>query len=118
VAFVGIAGGNHGTSFCPPGSEDQLVSCNEIAAGTPWLADLNGPDGADETFIGPKWLTVYDGSGEGDPAYVGPTYAQSPRLEGALNLQYPHTYHNDLRLDPAIVKTYRTWIERYATLRR
>jgi hypothetical protein len=91
------------------------VSCDEIAAGTPWLAQLNA---GGQTYGPAKWLTVYDGSGEGDPAYVGPTYAQSPRLEGALNLQYPHTYHNDLRLDPAIVKTYRTWIERYATLRR
>jgi triacylglycerol esterase/lipase EstA (alpha/beta hydrolase family) len=111
VAFVGIAGGNHGTSFCPPGSEDQLVSCNEIAAGTPWLADLNGPDGADETFAGPKWLTVYDGGGAGDPAYAGPTYAASPQLRGADNRTYPGTYHNDLRIDPTIVAEYRVFLE-------
>jgi pimeloyl-ACP methyl ester carboxylesterase len=111
VAFVGIAGGNHGTSFCPPGSEDQLVSCNEIAAGTQWLADLNGPDGADETFAGPKWLTVYDGSGAGDPAYAGPDYATSPMLRGALNRTYPGTDHNDLRIDPAIVADYRSFLE-------
>src|SRR4029079_17802298 len=48
VALVGIARANHGTDFCPPGSEGQLNSCDEIAAGTPWLADLNGPDGSDE----------------------------------------------------------------------
>ncbi|MBC7375435.1 MAG: alpha/beta fold hydrolase, partial [Frankiales bacterium] len=41
VAFVGIAGGNHGTSLCPPGSEGNVVSCDEIAAGTAWLARLN-----------------------------------------------------------------------------
>ena len=111
VAFVGIAGGNHGTSFCPPGSEGQLVSCDEIAAGTPWLADLNGPDGADETYGNTKWLTVADGSGAGDPAFAGPMYAASAELLGATNSTYPHTYHNDLRIDPAIVADYRSFIE-------
>ncbi|MEY2474189.1 MAG: hypothetical protein QOK28_3518 [Actinomycetota bacterium] len=111
VAFVGIAGGNHGTSFCPPGSEDQLVSCNEIAAGTQWLADLNGPDGSDETYAPIKWLTVYDGSGAGDPGYAGPMYAQSPALRGAQNRTYPGTYHNDLRVDASIVADYRAFLE-------
>jgi hypothetical protein len=115
VAFVGIAGANHGTTFCPPGSEGQVVSCDEIAAGTAWLARLNA---AGETYGPARWMTVYDGSGAGDPAYVGETYAQSPRLQGADNRQYPHTYHNDLRVDPQIVATYRTWIERWATLKR
>ena len=111
VAFVGIAGGNHGTSFCPDGSQGQLNSCDEIAAGTPWLAALNGPDGADETYAPARWLTVYDGSGAADPAFSGPTYAQSPRLKGALNREYPGTYHNDLRMDAAIVADYRAFIE-------
>ena len=115
VAFVGIAGANHGTSFCPPGSEGVVVSCDEIAAGTPWLARLNA---AGETYGRTRWMTVYDGSGIGDPAFAGPTYAQSPRLEGADNREFPATYHNDLRLDPAIVATYRHWIERSATLHR
>jgi len=114
VAFVGIAGANHGTTFCPPGSEGNVVSCDEIASGTAWLARLNA---GGETYGPARWLTVYDGTGAGDPAYVGPTYAQSPRLEGALNKEFPNTYHNDLRLDPAIVAMYRTWIERFATLR-
>jgi hypothetical protein len=111
VAFVAIAGGNHGTSFCPPGSEDQLVSCNEIAAGTPWLSALNGPDGADETYGPAEWLTVFDGSGAGDPAFAGPSYAQSPLLRGATNREYPGTYHNDLRMDPAIIGDYRAFLE-------
>lgn len=111
VAFVGIAGPNHGTSFCPPGSEGNIVSCDEIAAGTAWLARLNAEG---ETFRGPRWLTVYDGSGAGDPAYTGAPYAQSPALKGADNRQFPYTYHNDLRIDPGIVATYRTWIERWA----
>jgi Lipase (class 2) len=111
VAFVGIAGANHGTSLCPPGSEDQVVSCNEIAAGTPWLAALNGPGGSDETYGPAKWMTVYDGSGAGDPAYAGPTYAQNPVLAGADNRQFPGTYHNDLRISPAIVAVYRAFVE-------
>ncbi|HVF21412.1 MAG TPA: hypothetical protein VNA14_14380 [Mycobacteriales bacterium] len=110
VAFVAIAGANKGTTFCPPGSEGRVVSCEEIAANTPWLADLNGPGGADETFRPAKWLTVYDGSGAGDPAFVGPTYAESPRLLGADNRAYPLTYHNDLRVDPAIVAVYRAFL--------
>jgi pimeloyl-ACP methyl ester carboxylesterase len=111
VAFVGIAGANDGTSFCPPGSEGNVVSCNEIAAGTPWLAELNGPGGDDETYGATRWLTVYDGSGAGDPAFAGPTYAQSPRLEGADNREYPGIYHNDLRIDADIVSTYREFLE-------
>jgi len=57
-----------------------------------------------------KWLTVYDGSGVADPAFVGPD-AQSPQLKGADNRQFPYTYHNDLRLDPAIVAEYRAFLE-------
>jgi len=114
TAFVGIAGGNHGTSFCPPGSEGNVVSCDEIAAGTPWLSRLNA---FGETYGPTAWLTIYDGSGVGDPAYAGPTYAQSPALKGADNRQFPYTYHNDLRLDPAIVAVYRGWLERHAALR-
>lgn len=113
VAFVGIAGANHGTSFCPPGSEGQVVSCDEIAPGTTWLARLNA---GGETYGPSRWMTVYDGTGDGDPAYAGPSYAQSPALKGADNRQFPYAYHNDLRLDPAIVAVYRGWVERYATL--
>lgn len=115
VAFVGIAGANHGTSFCPPGSEGNVVSCDEIAAGTPWLDRLNA---AGETYGPARWMTIYDGSGGGDPAFAGPTYAQSPRLEGADNREFPATYHNDLRLDPAIVTVYREFLEAAGTLRR
>ena len=110
VAFVGIAGANDGTAFCPPGSEPLVSSCDEIAAGTPWLAELNGPGNSDETYPPARWMTVYDGSGIGDPAFPG-SYAASPRLEGADNREYPYTYHNDLRVDPAIVADYRTFLE-------
>jgi pimeloyl-ACP methyl ester carboxylesterase len=114
VAFVGIAGANHGTTFCPPGSEGNVVSCDEIAAGTAWLARLNA---FGETYGPTKWMTVYDGTGAGDPAYVGPTYAQSPALKGADNRQFPYTYHNDLRIDADIVAVYRAFLEKYGTLR-
>jgi pimeloyl-ACP methyl ester carboxylesterase len=111
VAFVGIAGANEGTAFCP-GETDQVASCNEIAAGTKWLADLNGPGKSDETYGPAKWMTVYDGSGYGDPAYPGPTYSQSSALIGADNRQFPGTYHNDLRVDAEIVAVYRAFLEK------
>lgn len=112
VAFVGIAGGNHGTSFCPPGSEQALVSCDEVAANTPFLNRLNGLLGLDETYGPAKWMTVSDGSGCGDPAFAGPDYAKSPLLKGALNRTYPLTYHNDLRISAAINADYRAFIEK------
>lgn len=115
AGFVGIAGANHGTSFCPPGSPGNVASCDEIAAGTAWLDRLNAPPadgGLGETYGPTCWMTVYDGSGAGDPAYAGATYAQSPALAGADNRQFPGTYHNDLRLDPAIVTAYRQFLER------
>jgi pimeloyl-ACP methyl ester carboxylesterase len=106
VALVGIAGANAGTSFCPPGTEGRVVSCDEIAAGTPWLARLD----REVPAVPGRWLMVYDGSGVADPAFLGP-YAQSPAMEGAVNRQYAGTYHNDLRLDPAIVAAYRAFLE-------
>jgi len=111
VSFVGIAGANHGTSLCPPGSEGNVVSCDEIALGTPWLAALNGPNGSDETYAPAKWMTIYDGSGAGDPAYAATVYAQSPLLKGADNRQFPGRYHNDLRIDADIVAVYRQFVE-------
>lgn len=109
ISFVGIAGANHGTSFCP--TQESLHSCREIAAGTDWLEELNGPDGSLETYGDTKWLTIYDGTGAGDPAFAGPAYAASPMLKGAENVDYPGVYHNDLRIRGDVVEFYRTWIE-------
>lgn len=115
--FVAIAGANHGTSFCPPGSEDHVNSCDEIAAGTEWLEDLNaGPDGTEGEAPGPtRWMTVYDGTGLADPAFTGPTYAKSPQLRDpdgdVVNCEYPGFYHNDLRVDPRIVDDYAAFLE-------
>lgn len=111
AVFVGIAGANHGTSLCPPGSEGVVVSCDEIAANTAWLANLNGPLASDETYPPARWMTVYDGSGLGDPAYATPLYAESPALSGAENYSFPPTYHNDLRLRADIITVYRYFIE-------
>lgn len=109
-AFVGLAGANHGTSLCPEGSQDVLHSCSEIAAGTEWLLELNGPDGELETFGPTRWLTVYDGTGTNDVAYIGPDYAESPLLEGADNRAVADQ-HNDLRIAPANIELYRLWLE-------
>lgn len=111
VAFVGIAGGNHGTSLCPPGTEGLLVSCDEVAAGSPWLVALNAD--ADELGTA-EVMTVYDGTGVSDIAYVGPTYAHSPRLGDIVERAVDCTYgrgHNDLRLSPALVDAYRLFVE-------
>lgn len=112
VSLVGIAGANDGTSLCTPVvSRGTHMSCDEIDAGTPWLAELNGPDGSRETYGDTRWLTVYDGTGAGDVAFVGPAYAQSPALEGAENVEFPGVDHNGLRMREDIVAFYREWIE-------
>jgi pimeloyl-ACP methyl ester carboxylesterase len=104
VAFVGIAGGNHGTSICR-GLQNSYYGCNELVPGSPWLARLNGRNGSLETPGPTKWMTIYDGS-VGDPYFNPPDDEQSPRLKGAINVTFPGTYHNDLRVDPAEVDTY------------
>ncbi len=110
LAFVAIAGGNHGTTLCSPGSEYLLYGCDELTPGSAWLADLNGPDGADETYPPARWLTIYDGSGTADGAYAPPDQ-HSPRLEGADNREYPGTAHNGLRVEAEIVAQYRQFLE-------
>lgn len=111
VSVVGIAGANHGTSLCAPGSEGRQMSCDEIALGTPWLTELNGPDGSLETYGDTAWLTVYDGTGAGDVAFVGPDYGQSPRLLGAENAEFANVDHNGLRMGEEYVTFYREWLE-------
>jgi pimeloyl-ACP methyl ester carboxylesterase len=103
VAFVGIAGANHGTTVCRD-LETTYYGCNEIAPGTAWLASLNGPGGSLETYPPTHWETIYNGF-EGDPFFVGPDEG-SPQLLGADNRTFPGAYHNDLRVGPAEVDTY------------
>jgi len=93
--LVLIAGANHGTTVCR-GIEDTWWGCDEIAPDTAWLEDLNGDD---ETPDGPTYTTIYDGGGVADQFYAnGGTFddSQSPRLEGAENIQLPGTAHNTL----------------------
>lgn len=111
VAFVSIAGANHGTSLCPPGSQGVEMSCDEIAANTAWLDRLNGPGGNDETYGPARWLSIYDSSGTADIAYLA-TYADSPRMKGADNRSKPGVQHNDLRLAPEIIAEYREFLEK------
>lgn len=100
TAAVMIAGANHGTTVCR-GLQSTYFGCDEIAPGTPWLAQLNAAGEAP----GPTcWMTVYNGV-EGDPFFAG-LDEQSPHLAGADNVTFPGYYHNDLRVDPAIVPVY------------
>lgn len=110
VAFVGIAGANHGTTVCR-GLETTYYGCNEIAPGSAWLARLNGPGGSRETYPPTRWMTIYDGS-VGDPYFDPPFDEDSPRLRGADNVAFPGAYHNDLRVDPAEVDTYLAFLLR------
>jgi pimeloyl-ACP methyl ester carboxylesterase len=100
VAFVGIAGGNHGTTVCR-GLDASYCGCNEFAPGTTWLAALNAYG---ETYGPTRWMTVYNGL-EGDPFFAGPDEG-SPALAGADNRTFPGAYHNDLRVGAAEVDTY------------
>ena len=111
VAFVGIAGGNDGTSLCPEKLQGLLPVCAELAAGgSAWLDELNGPDGALETTPPARWMTIYDGGGQADVAFVG-ELADSPALKGADNRRFPGTPHNDLRVRADIVTVYREFLE-------
>jgi pimeloyl-ACP methyl ester carboxylesterase len=101
VAFVAIAGANHGTSVCR-GIESYYYGCNEIAPGSRWLAALNAHgEGRGPT----QWMTVYNGSA-GDPFFDPPLDQTSPHLAGAVNRTYAGAYHNDLRVDPTEVDDY------------
>jgi pimeloyl-ACP methyl ester carboxylesterase len=110
VAFVGIAGGNHGTSLCPPGAAGTVYGCDELEQGSAWLARLNGPGGRDETYGRTRWMTIYDGSGACDLAYVSPQYASSPVLAGADNRTFLKD-HNSLRISEETVAIYRAFLE-------
>jgi pimeloyl-ACP methyl ester carboxylesterase len=110
VAAVLIAGANHGTSICR-GLQASYYGCDEIAPGTPWLTRLNA---AGEAPGPTRWMSVYNGTDNTDP-YFNTTPGvyddrQSPHLDGATNLTFPATYHNDLRVDPTIVAAYLAFV--------
>ena len=109
VAFVGIAGANHGTTVCR-GLETSYYGCNEIAPGTPWLAQLNARD---ESPAPTRWLTIYNGSDSLDPFFSDPSDYPSPALAGADNRTFALQYHNDLRVGTKEVDTYLPFLLRH-----
>lgn len=108
VAFVAIAGANHGTSICR-GLDTSYYGCNEIAPGTPWLAELNSHG---ESPGPTRWLSQYNSSA-GDYFFDPPYDLDSPRLAGAVNKTYPGEYHNNLRVDPPEVDDYLSFLLLY-----
>jgi pimeloyl-ACP methyl ester carboxylesterase len=112
VAFVGIAGANHGTSVCR-GLETSYYGCNEIAPGTAWLEQLNGPGGSRETYAPTRWMTVFNGTDSLDPFFSTPDVFTSPALKGADNRTMARTYHNDLRVSKDAVDVYLPFLLRF-----
>jgi len=108
VAFVGVAGANHGTSVCR-GLETSYYGCDEIAPGSPWLAALNA---GGETPGPTAWMTISNGSA-GDPFFNPPADQGSPQLQGADNRTFTGAYHNDLRVGVAEVDTYLPFLLRH-----
>ena len=106
VAAVMIAGGNHGTTVCR-GISTAYYGCDEIAPDTTWLANLNR---SGESPGPTRWMSIYNGNDNLDPFFQAVPGVfddrQSPHLNGAVNVEFPQTYHNDLRVDPTIVATY------------
>lgn len=91
-SFVPIAAPNHGISICPSPSAGPQV-CQEIAAGSQWLAALNSKGEAPK---GVRTMTIYDGTGQYDPMYSG-SLMESPALKGATN--HPYNKEHSTRFD-------------------
>ncbi len=102
--FVAAAGPNHGTTVCR-GAENVSRACYEIAPGTAWLEELNGPGGSRETPGPTRYMTIYEGTGTVDTYYAGPD-AQSPALKGAENRILPLTPHYTLARGEEAFRTY------------
>ena len=111
LAAVMIAGGNDGTTVCR-GLDQSYYGCDEIAPGAPWLTALNR--GLSEAPGPTRWMTVFNGTDSSDPFFVYMPGVfddrQSPALDGAENLTFAQTYHNDLRVRPDIVSLYLKFI--------
>jgi hypothetical protein len=109
VAFVAIAGANHGTSVCR-GLDTTYYGCNEIAPGTAWLAQLNAHG---ESPRPTRWMTICNCSDSIDPLFADPRDWTSPMLAGADNVAFPTQYHNDLRVGKEEVDTYLPFLLRF-----
>jgi len=107
-ALVAIAGPNHGTPLCMGIAVGQ-VSCDELAPGSPFLRELNGPEGAGEVSPGIRTLVVASADGS-DAFYPGP-WARSPHLKGAGLLLLPRVGHDPLRVTEAAVAGYLAFLQ-------
>jgi pimeloyl-ACP methyl ester carboxylesterase len=108
-AFVAIAGPNHGTPLCL-GWGARQVSCDELAPGSRFLRDLNGPEGLGEAPAGIRTLVVASADGS-DTFYPGP-WASSPHLRGAQVLLLPRLGHDALRVAEAAVAGYLAFLQK------
>ncbi len=97
--FIGIAGANHGVSFC--GYDTVSILCREVGhPESEFLTWLNKPTETPRADI-TAYMTVYDGTGTdmffpenaimNDGSIVDLRY--SPMLSGAHNLQVPGVNH-------------------------
>ena len=102
--FVAIAGANHGVTFCF-GPLAATAMCQEIGhPDTDFLSSLNDPDETPQDDL-IAYMTIYDGTGADIfyPANAifndGSTgnLLESPRLDGATNVQLPGKDHLQLK---------------------
>jgi pimeloyl-ACP methyl ester carboxylesterase len=102
--FIAIAGPNHGVNFCF-GPQAGTALCQEIGyPNSDFLTYLNNPD---ETPLDDlvAYMTIYDGTGvdmfyPANAIFIdGSTgnLLESPRLEGATNVQLPGKNHFELK---------------------
>ena len=109
--FIGIAGANHGVSFCGP--DDHLGLCAEL--GHPDSDFLQWLNGTDETPNDNEiqWITVYNGANLDlffpQNALMNDSTTHdlrlSPVLDGAINIQYPNMDHMQLSLSKTVYDT-------------
>jgi pimeloyl-ACP methyl ester carboxylesterase len=120
--FVAIAGPNHGTTVCRRlwlvwliGWND-FIGCDELAPGSPWLRDLNGPRGEREAPGPTRYMTIYDDTGT-DILYLRWLYwfpvrdHDSPALKGAHNVKMPGLTHDQLRTSRDSVSIYLRFVQ-------
>lgn len=114
--FIGIAGANHGVSFCGP--DDHLGMCGELGhPESEFLLWLNGNDETpSDDYL--QWITVYNGANLDvffpQNALMNDNTIHdlrlSPVLEGAINIQYPDINHIQLALLRTVYDTLKHFI--------
>ncbi|MGH2784026.1 MAG: alpha/beta fold hydrolase, partial [Actinomycetota bacterium] len=87
---VMIAGGNHGTTGCRLGTIHHINHvCEEHDPGSPWLDELNG---IGESPGPTRWMSICECTGLVDQGYLL-LDAESPLLEGSIQVRLPFTGH-------------------------